>query len=274
MDNNKKIIDDAFTALKGPDWWALATLLGPQTACQFIPVAEIKATLCGPLGAAIEAAVTLAKDGTKVVANALGDASELLVNFTENVSGQDPPMAPEKYYQTYWYVNNHWYVLSAVVMGYSNPPDNMKVQYDHCVGYFDSHKASLDTAKKWCNKMRDQATAQLKVSLAAVKAAPPTYLESTLKPQLPALALKYFHAGPRLHSVRLRNCATCSIGMGAQPATVGMGLHASPLTSDLLAFRIKFDVHRKWPAPVAGRPKWSALRFLCGWGLPTSLLWK
>lgn len=192
IDNNKQLIDDAWDAVQGPDWWALATLLGPQTACQFIPVAEIKSTLCGPLGAAVEAAVTLAKGGVKLVSDTFGDASELLVNFTEDVAGQDPPMAPEKYYMDYWYRDTHWYVLAVLTGGGSAPPD-MQLEYNACVGYFDGHKASKSTAQKWCGKMREQAKTQFSTALNAVKAAPAVYLKSTLEPQLPRLALEYFH---------------------------------------------------------------------------------
>ena len=184
IDNNQQLLDDAWDAVKGPDWWALAQLLGPQTACQFIPIAEIKATLCGPLGAAIEAAVALAEGGAKAIAAALGDATELLVDFTEDLAGQDPPMAPEKYFMTYWYVDTHWYLLAALTAGSTAPPD-MKHGSDTCVSYFDSHKASKSTAQKWCGRMRQQAKAQFTTALNAVKAAPSTYLESKLKPQLP-----------------------------------------------------------------------------------------
>lgn len=193
IDNNKQLLDDAWDAVSGPDWWKLATLLGPQTACQFIPIAEIKATLCGPLGEAIGAAVALAEGGAKALADALGDASELLVDFTEDVSGQDPPMAPEKYYQTFWGPQNHWYVLMALRGGSTTVPD-MGLEYSPCVGYFDSHKASKATAQKWCGKLRQQAQAQFKTSLAAAKAAPATYMKSTLEPQLPRLVLEHFHA--------------------------------------------------------------------------------
>jgi hypothetical protein len=209
IDNNKQLIDDAWDAVKGPDWWALAQLLGPQTACQFIPVAEIKSTLCGPLGAAIEAAAAVVQGGAKVVTSAFGDASELLINFTEDIGGQDPPMAPDKYFMTYWYVHTHWYVLSALTVNYTTPPD-MKLEYDSCVGYFDGHKASKSTAQKWCGKMRQQAQAQFTTALNAIKAAPAVYLKGTLDPQLPRLALEYFHApaSPMMPGTLFTDCVS------------------------------------------------------------------
>lgn len=194
IDHNKQLLDQALAAVRGPDWWALVGLLGPQTACNFIPIPEIQSTLCGPLGAAVQALAEFAADGAAAVGQVFGDAAELLVDFTEDLSGQDPPMAPEKFYALYWHPRLHWYLLSAVSLGGS--PGGWSSQYDHCVGYFDSHKASKSTAGKWCGKMRSRAQAHFDATLPAIKAAPAAYLAATLRPQLPQLLINHFDPQP------------------------------------------------------------------------------
>lgn len=194
VDHNKQLLEKTWTAVQGPDWWELVGLLGPQTACNFIPVPEIQSTLCGPLGAAVQALAEFASDGAAAVGQVFGDAAELLVNFTEDLSGQDPPMAPEQFYATYWYPRLHWYLLSAVSLGGS--PGEWSSQYEHCVGYFDSHKASKSTAGKWCAKMRSRVQAHFDATLPAIKAAPAAYLAATLRPQLPRLLIHHFDPQP------------------------------------------------------------------------------
>ncbi|HZW35773.1 MAG TPA: hypothetical protein VFF01_02450, partial [Candidatus Deferrimicrobiaceae bacterium] len=64
-----------------------------------------------------------------------------------------------------------------------------KVEYDHCVGYFDSHKASGTHAKEWCGKMESQLAATVKALAGAAKAAPNAYFQGKVKPRLFELAI-------------------------------------------------------------------------------------
>jgi hypothetical protein len=181
--------------VRGPDWWALVELLGPQTACNFIPIPEIKSTLCSPLGQALAALADFADGEAKAIGKFLGDVAEVVVDFTEDLAGQSPPMPPEEYYKLYWYPRIHWYLMSALVVP-GGGPQGWPTQYENCVTYFDNRKASKATAQKLCGRMRSSAQAHFEATLPAIKAAPAAYLAATLRPQLPRLLITYFEPQP------------------------------------------------------------------------------
>ncbi|MBM5811303.1 MAG: hypothetical protein FJ191_04965 [Gammaproteobacteria bacterium] len=197
VDHNKNLLDKAHAAVQGPDWWALVELLGPQTACSFIPIPEIKSTLCGPFGEALAALAGFAEGGVNAIGNFLGDLAGAVVSFTEDLAGQSPPMPADKFYAEHWLPHVHRYVMSALW-----EPSGMKgVEADswvfgNCVSYFDSHKASEATAKKVCSRMQSHAMALVNSSATAVKAAVPAYLAATLRPQLPRLRILHFEPQP------------------------------------------------------------------------------
>ncbi|TAK50996.1 MAG: hypothetical protein EPO25_17745, partial [Gammaproteobacteria bacterium] len=194
VDHNKSLLDKAYVAVQGPDWWALVELLGPQTACNFIPIPEIKSTLCGPFGEALAALAGFAEGGVNAIGNFLGDLAGAIVSFTEDLAGQSPPMAAEKYYAEHWLPHVHRYVMS-VLSGVKGIEADSWV-YGNCVSYFDSHKASEATAKKVCSRMQSHAKALVDSSVAAVKAAVPAYLAAALRPQLPRLLILNFERQP------------------------------------------------------------------------------
>lgn len=180
----KPVIKSALQAVMKGDWWVLVTLLGPTAACGVIPGGEIKDAICGPLGQALNELGKFAKGGV----NAGKDA---LISFGETVSGQTQHIPPEEYYQDYWHYP--YAVLDAMIVlrGWGKP--SHKVEYDHCVGYFDSHKASKGSAEKWCGHMRDQLAALVDAVVKAAKAAPAPYFAAKVKPQIPGFALDYYY---------------------------------------------------------------------------------
>lgn len=179
----KPVIKSALQAVMKGDWWALVALLGPQAACGVIPGGEVKDAICGPLGQALAELGKFVKGGV----NAGKDA---LISFGETISGQTQHMPPEKYYQDYWYFP---YALLDVMVVLRGGKPSHKVLYDHCVGYFDSHKAAKSTAEKWCGQMRSQLAAHVNAIVPAIKAAPAAYFTAKLKPQIPEWAVVYYH---------------------------------------------------------------------------------
>jgi hypothetical protein len=180
----KPVIKSALQAVMKGDWWVLVTLLGPTAACGVIPGGEIKDAICGPLGQALNELGKFAKGGVKA-------GKDALISFGETVSGQTQHIPPEEYYQDYWHYPYAALDAMIVLRGWGKP--SHKVEYDHCVGYFDSHKASKGSAEKWCGHMRDQLAALVDAVVKAANAAPAPYFAAKVKPQIPGFALDYYY---------------------------------------------------------------------------------
>jgi hypothetical protein len=178
----KPVIKSALQAVLDGDWWELATLLGPSAACAVIPGGDVKNAVCGPFAQALDEVGKFAKGGV----NAGKDA---LISLGETISGQTQHMPPEKYYEMYWHALVHVDVRSIL----NNGKPSHKVEYDHCVDYFDSHKASKPSAEKWCGRMRDQVAGHVKAIVPAIQAAPAGYFAGKLKAQVPRMTLENYH---------------------------------------------------------------------------------
>ncbi len=179
----KPVIKSALQAVIGGDWWALISLLGPQSACAVIPGGEAKDILCGTLAQVLN-------EVGKFAAGGVNAAKDALIDFGEVISGQTQHMPPDKYYQMYWYPNVH--IDVRVILNGGQP--SYKVKFEHCVDYFDSHKASKESGEKWCGKMRDQLAQHVKAIVPAIKAAPDAYFVGKLKSQVARIAIEHYHA--------------------------------------------------------------------------------
>jgi hypothetical protein len=179
----KPVIKPALKAVLDGDWWALVTLLGPSSACTVIPGGDVKDVVCGTFAQALNEVGKFAKGGVNAGADAL-------ISFGEAISGQTQHMPREKYYEMYWHPLIH--VDVRIILNSGKP--SHKVEFDHCVGYFDSHKASKESGEKWCGQMRDQVAAHVKAIVPAIHAAPAGYYAGKLKAQVPRLMLEQYHA--------------------------------------------------------------------------------
>ncbi len=177
----KPVIKPALHAVLKPDWWELVTLLGPGAACGVIPGGEVKDALCGVLGQAVAEVGKFVKGGVSA-------GKDVLISLGEDLSGQTQHMPTAEYYEDYWYPYLHLDVMIILRGG----KFSHNVDYDHCVGYFDSHKASEAHAKEWCGKMRDQLAANVNATVSAIKAAPHPYFVATLNPQVPVQVIDHY----------------------------------------------------------------------------------
>ncbi len=210
----KPVIKPALHAVLKPDWWELLTLLGPGAACGVIPGGEAKDALCGVLGQALAEAGKLIKGGVNA-------AKDVAIDFGETISGQTQHIPPEQYYKTYWLPKVYSDALWVLRAG---GPGSYKIEYDHCVDYFDSHKASRSTAEKWCGKMKSQFISTRDTLVKIAKAAPAAYYSAKIKPQIPGFALDYYHGitsggftGPQLGGA-------CTKEIGAMIPGVGIAI--------------------------------------------------
>lgn len=179
---NAKVLDQAWHALTGPDWWALVDLLG-TAACKFIPAegaaSYAKDALCGPLAAALAEAKQWADTMAKgVVAGA--DALENLV------FGSDSHMPYDRYFALYW---QPWYHYStARIWKGENLGPAVAGVYSQCVDYFDSHNQYRSTAKKTCSDLKARFDKEVKGFAAALPVAVNGYFETIARPAIRGFA--------------------------------------------------------------------------------------
>ena len=184
--NNFKILDQAWHALTGPDWWALFDLMS-TAACQFIPgdgaAGYARDALCGPLAEALLAA----KQFAEAAANAVVAGADAIENF---VFGDDSHMPYSRYYGLYWQPWYH-YSTARIWQGDSLGPAVGKV-YDRCVDYFDSHNQYRSTAKKTCGDMKKKFDREVKGFADALPVAVDGYFEAVARPAIRAFARHSF----------------------------------------------------------------------------------
>jgi len=144
-----KQLDDAYQALKGPDWWALVGIVGTGV-CQFIPgdgaAGAAKDVLCGTLAQVL----ATAQQAAEMVANGIVAGADALENA---IFGDDSHMPYDTYYALYWQPWYH-YATALAFEGQSIGPISGKIWHP-CVDYFDSHNQYRKTARKTCDNMRD-----------------------------------------------------------------------------------------------------------------------
>jgi hypothetical protein len=182
ISNQAGLLDKAYQALKGPDWWELVYVLG-ASACQLIPgdgaAGYAKDVLCGPLAAAL----LEAKKWAEAVGGSVVAASDAVENL---VFGDDSHMPYETYYALYW---QPWYHYSTNRVfngqGLGGPIDGI---YSRCVDYFDSHNQYRKTAKKTCGNMRNKFSNQVNGLAAALPVAVEGYFEWVARPAIRAAA--------------------------------------------------------------------------------------
>ena len=184
--NNFKMLDQAWRALTGPDWWALVDLLG-TAACQFIPgegaAGYARDALCGPLAAVLLEA--------KKFAEAVGNAAVAGADALENlVFGDDSHMPYDRYYALYWQPWYH-YATAHLWQGQGLGPAVGNVQ-GRCVDYFDSHNQYRSTAKKTCGNMKKKFDREVKGFADALPVAVDGYFETIARPAVRAFARHNF----------------------------------------------------------------------------------
>jgi hypothetical protein len=168
--HNADVLDKAYQALKGPDWWALVGVLG-TAACDLIPAdgaaGAAKDVLCGPLAGVLAGAKQFADQ----VAATLVKGADALENL---VFGDDSHMPYNTYYGLKW---QPWYQL-AVDRRLQGTAMSTESIYDGCVKYFDSHNQYKSTAKKTCGDMRNK---RFKPEVEAFSAALPVAVDGFFK---------------------------------------------------------------------------------------------
>lgn len=177
----KPVIKAALQAVLDGDWWELIALLGPEAACSVIPGGGVKDTLCGTLMQALNEIGSFAKGG-------INAGKDVLISFGETISGQTQHMPPEKYYELYWYPKVH--IDVRIILNGGKPAHS--IDFDACVGYFDSHKASKSSGEKWCGQMQSQLAANVNAIVPAVQSAPQAYFSGKLQAQVPRLVLENY----------------------------------------------------------------------------------
>jgi hypothetical protein len=180
--NNAGVLDKAYQALKGPDWWALVDLLGPA-ACDLIPgdgaAGYAKEVICGPL-----AAVLLeVKKWAEAVGNSVVAGADALENL---VFGDDSHMSYDRYFALYW---QPWYHYStARIWRNEGLGPAVNSVYNRCVDYFDSHNQYRSTAKKTCGDLKKKFDKHVQGFAAALPVAVDGYFETIAKPAIRGFA--------------------------------------------------------------------------------------
>ncbi|MCU0988417.1 MAG: hypothetical protein MUE63_02225 [Xanthomonadales bacterium] len=182
ISGNAKVLDQAWQALTGPDWWALVDVAG-SAVCELIPAegaaAYAKDVLCGPL-----AAVLLQ---VKQWADAVGNAVVAGADAVENlVFGDDSHMPYDRYFALYWQPWYH-YSTARIWQGQGLGPAVSNVQ-GNCVDYFDSHNQYRSTAKKTCGDMRKKFDRHVQGFAAALPVAVDGYFETIARPAIRGFA--------------------------------------------------------------------------------------
>lgn len=182
--NNASMLDKAYQALKGPDWWALVGLLG-TAACDLIPgdgaAGAAKEVLCGPLASVLA--------GAKQVAEQLSNLAVQGADAVENfIFGDDSHMPYDTYYALSW---QPWYHYAVARLLWGNSLTSLAASiYDPCVIYFDSHNQYKSTAQKTCGDMRDKRfLPEVKGFAAAMPVAVSGYFETVVRPAVRVAAL-------------------------------------------------------------------------------------
>jgi len=182
-----KQLDEAYQALKGPDWWALVKLLGTDV-CQFIPgdgaAGAAKDVLCGALAQVL----ATAQQAAEMVANGIVAGADALENA---IFGDDSHMPYDTYYALYWQPWYH-YATSLVLDGKSTGPISSKIWHP-CVDYFDSHNQYRSTARKTCSKMRDNRfNPEVQAFVKALPVAVDGYFETVALPAVRGAVLSSY----------------------------------------------------------------------------------
>lgn len=199
-------LDRVFSALQGPDWWALVEAVGTGV-CNLIPgdgaAGFAKDMLCGGLAAILLGAKRFAES----IANAVAAGADALESA---LMGDDSHMPQERYYALYW---QPWYQYStAQVMRGAGPGRVVGEIYDGCVNYFDSHNQYRSTARETCGAFKRNFTREVKGFAAALPVAVDGYFESVTRPAIRAVVLANYgkpSTGGPLPGQELfvRNCA-------------------------------------------------------------------
>lgn len=165
ISKNAGLLDQAYQALKGPDWWALVELLGTGV-CEVFPgdgaAGAAKDVLCGPLAAVL---IEVKKWG-EAFAKGVVAGSDALENL---VFGDDSHMPYERYFALYlqpW----HHYSTARAYRGENLGPVLDGI-YSRCVDYFDSHNQYRSTARKTCRNLHAKFNAHVQGFAAALPVA-------------------------------------------------------------------------------------------------------
>ncbi len=180
-------LDDAYQALKGPDWWALIGVVGTG-ACQFIPgdgaAGAAKDVLCSALAEVLLAAQKAAEQ----VAKGFVAGADALENA---IFGDDSHMPYNTYYALYW---QPWYQYATALAfeGQSIGPISSKIWHP-CVDYFDAHNQYRSTARKTCSDMRDKRfSPEVQAFAKALPVAVDGYFESVARPAIRGAVLNSY----------------------------------------------------------------------------------
>lgn len=204
ISGNATVLDQAWQALTGPDWWALVDVAG-SAVCELIPAegaaVYAKDVLCGPL-----AAVLLE---VKQWADAVGNAVVAGTDEVENlVFGNDSHMPYDRYFALYWQPWYH-YSTAGLWQGQGLGPAISSVQ-GNCVDYFDSHNQYRSTAKKTCSDMKSKFDRHVQGFADALPVAVDGYFESVAVPAIRGFALNSFgkptQAAPPGQELFVMNC--------------------------------------------------------------------
>jgi hypothetical protein len=204
ISGNKAVLDKAWQALTGPDWWALFDVAG-SAVCELIPgegaAGYAKDMLCGPL-----AAVLLEM---KAWGEALAGGVVAGADAVENlVFGDDSHMPFDRYFDLYW---RPWYHYSTarIWQGQSLGPAVDGVR-SRCVDYFDSHNQYRSTAKKTCGNMKSKFDRHVQGFADALPVAVDGYFETIALPAIRGFALNSFgkpaQAAPPGQELFVLNC--------------------------------------------------------------------
>jgi hypothetical protein len=184
ISKNAGVLDKAYQALKGPDWWALVDIVGTGV-CEFIPgdgaAGAAKDIVCGALGQVLLGAKKMAEQ----VAKGFVSGADALENA---LFGDDSHMPYDTYYALYWQPWYH-YATDRVFEGQTLNAIARKI-WDPCVDYFDSHNQYRSTARKTCDDMRDKRfVPQVKAFAKALPVAVDGYFQTVALPAIRAAVL-------------------------------------------------------------------------------------
>lgn len=215
ISENAALLDQAWQALTGPDWWALVKVVG-SGVCSLIPAegaaAYAKDMLCGPL-----AAVLLEiRNWGEAFAGALTAGADAVENF---VFGDDSHMPYDRYFALYWQPWYH-YATAHIWQGQGLGPAVSSVQ-SGCVNYFDSHNQYRSTAKKTCGDMRKKFDRNVQGFANALPVAVDGYFETVARPAIRGFARHAF----------------------GQPA------QKTPLGQELFVSNCVFQIRQRFPFP-------------------------
>jgi hypothetical protein len=236
LSKNAQLIDKAYRALEGPDWWALVDVVGPGV-CSLIPgdgaAGYVKELVCGALAAALlEAKKWVETFGKTVVAGA--DAVENLV------FGDDSHMPYDRYFALYWQPWYH-YSTARLVNGQGLGAAIDRVEKT-CVDYFDSHNQYRSTARKTCGDLRKKFSSHVNGFAKA----------------LPELAHDYFRA----YVPEIRHFVRMNFGKPTGDALPWENLFVQNCT---------LEMHKRLPLPDPDEARCEVLASKAGMGIAGKL---